>query len=353
MAIPLPENIKNIVWLQTAFLGDIILTTAAMDLVHRLRPNIRQHLITTPIGAAALKNSTFLDSITVFDKRGQSAFAGFRQVYRDLNSKQIARHETVLLLPHRSMRSSLLARYLAFPTVTYRESALSFLATATVTRVAVFHEAARVALLLEPLGFLREDILSVRPRLDPLPLLGTEAYYGIASSDMPLIGIAPGSHWGTKRWPIESFCSMVQSIAEAKRIGVVLLGSAEERQLTSRIAEMKLNVPVWNLAGETNLDDLRRIYPMLRMMISNDSSPIHYASAFNVPTLAIFGSTVPQLGFGPLADGSEVAELADLACRPCSDHGPKTCPLGHFKCMRDLTPEVVASRARQMLTLIN
>ena len=64
------------------------------------------------------------------------------------------------------------------------------------------------------------------------------------------------------------------------------------------------------------------------------------------PTLAVFGPTVPAFGFGPLAPGSVTAGVVDLACRPCDPHGPRVCPLGHWRCMRDQAPARIAEAAR-------
>jgi heptosyltransferase-2 len=164
------------------------------------------------------------------------------------------------------------------------------------------------------------------------------------------IGIAPGSVWATKRWPIESFLRLAKQLLSQTNARLLILGSADEK---AAAAELELGLAaeasrVINLAGRTSLDDLRAIYPSLSLLISNDSSPLHYASAFNVPSLAIFGATVPALGFGPLAEFSQVAQI-DLPCRPCSDHGPMVCPLGHFRCMKDLEPERLASMALTIL----
>jgi heptosyltransferase-2 len=67
------------------------------------------------------------------------------------------------------------------------------------------------------------------------------------------------------------------------------------------------------------------------------------------PTVAIFGPTVPEFGFGPLAPRASVVGHDGLPCRPCDRHGPRRCPLGHFRCMRELTPALVAERVRALL----
>ena len=69
----------------------------------------------------------------------------------------------------------------------------------------------------------------------------------------------------------------------------------------------------------------------------NDSAPMHFASAVNAPVTAVYCSTIPEFGFGPLSDESYVVEIAEpLDCRPCGLHGYKACPLGHFNCARNI-----------------
>ncbi len=70
----------------------------------------------------------------------------------------------------------------------------------------------------------------------------------------------------------------------------------------------------------------------------------------NTPTIAVFGPTVPEFGFGPLSDRARIAGHASLDCRPCDKHGPERCPLGHWRCMREITPDIVAQLARTLLS---
>jgi heptosyltransferase-2 len=101
--------------------------------------------------------------------------------------------------------------------------------------------------------------------------------------------------------------------------------------------------------GKLSLLGSSELLARARLLITNDSSPQHLASAMNTPTIAIFGPTVPAFGFGPLAPHSLIAELPDLPCRPCHHHGPPTCPLTHWKCMRDLSVDRVEELANQIL----
>ncbi len=333
-------DITDVVWLQTSFIGDIVITTAAFAALHKCLPNVKQHLITTPIGKAALEGHPLLASIHVFDKRQGGLGAMFR-LRREIKSLKL--NSAIILQPHKSLRSTLLSQIIGLPFITYTETNASWLATKRVPRVSVMHEADRIALLLEGLGLDRKEFLGSKPNLPQTNLPISASALG---QKRQWIGIAPGSVWATKRWPTPKFATLTQLLLDRPDTGVVLLGSKDEIPAAQFIEDAAIRTRpgardrVINLVGKTTLADLNGIYPRLSIVITNDSSPIHYASACNIPTVAIFGATVPAMGFGPLATGSKIAEI-DLPCRPCGAHGGATCPLGHFKCMNDLSVEAV------------
>lgn len=340
-------KVTDIVWLATGFIGDVILTTAGMELAGTKFPSVKQHLVTTAIGRKALAHARCVSSFVVLDKRGAGTIASFRSVRTELESKLSSRSGTLLFQTHRSFRSSLLSRYLGFSSVTYQETDLAFLTGTRVPRVAVFHEAARIALLLEPLGVGRDEIRMARPYLNKniLSSVIADVLTGISG---PVVAVAPGSVWGTKRWTAEGFTGLIDKLG-ADGIKTILIGSASEEEVALQIfAAVKIPELVINLAGKTQLEDLPGLFGKCSVLVSNDSSPIHFASAVNLPTVGVFGATVPEMGFGPLADRSTTAGV-NLPCRPCSDHGPMVCPLGHFQCMKNLTSESVYRQVRHIL----
>jgi len=353
-----PTQIDDIIWLQTAFLGDIVITTAALDLVKQELPNCRQHIITTPIGSAALKDHRSLDSIVAIDKKKQNLFQSVAAVRRHFHDLNLDKSKSVILQPHKSQRSSLLSKFLGIDTVTYKETNFSILAKTTIDRVAVLHEAERIALLTTALGIERKKTMGIRPSLGAIELQSNIPWQQkLLESNHPWIGISPGSVWGTKRWPGNYYSDLAELILAKYKINLVLMGSGEEKVICDEISKklfQKSDNPqrILNLAGQTSLGDLQAIYPKLKMLVANDSSAIHYASAFNIPTLSIFGSTVPSMGFGPLALNSLTAQIKDLNCRPCSDHGPSICPLGHFNCMNQLKPKTVFELAENILNKV-
>ena len=334
------SSFTRIVWLNTGFLGDIVLNTAAIRLAAQYWPQIQQYFISTKLGCHIVRPLSEINGTVVFDKREESLRGAMAQVKKDLQLLLgVDMTGAVILQPHRSARSTLLSRYLGLPLITYHETDLSFFfSTTRVSRVAIFHEAVRIALLLEPLGMKREDLLSAKPFL-PIAVLPDEGKWRreIKAFSGRLIGVAPSSQWGSKMWQREKYIALMRQLLQIEEVGLVLIGSLSEKKYVTEIAaKVGSSERLWNLAGQTSLDDLRGLFPLLRLLVSNDSSPIHYASAFNIPTVALFGATVPQMGFAPLADHSITLGVNNLACRPCSAHGPHTCPLGHFACMKRL-----------------
>ncbi len=341
-----PKNPSDIVWLSTGFIGDVILTTAGTELARKVFPKARQHVITTSLGVKALAHARGLTSLVAFNKRSKTTLRAFKDVKSGI-SGNLKPEETVLLQVHRSFRSTLLAQYLGFPTITYCETDLSFLAEEKVARVAVFKESARISLLLEPLGVDRKDIQNAKPYLNA-DSLRPEIADVLVGQVKNWVLVAPGSVWGTKRWTTEGFTQLTKMILNEGH-GVILVGSKAEEEVAAEIFKsIERTDALKNLVGVTALEDLPGVFKRCRLLVSNDSSPIHFASAVNLPTIAIFGATIPEMGFGPTADQSSSIGIS-LDCRPCSDHGPMVCPLGHFRCMKELSAEMVFEQIKPLL----
>jgi heptosyltransferase-2 len=100
---------------------------------------------------------------------------------------------------------------------------------------------------------------------------------------------------------------------------------------------------VLNACGALSLRESAALIGRARVLVTNDSAPLHLAQAMGTPTVALFGPTVPAFGFAPLNAGDAALGLEGLACRPCSKHGPARCPLGHHRCMTELSVEQVAA----------
>ena len=326
---------------QTSFLGDTVLSTPLLAQLANRGP---VDVVTTPAAAALLANHPAVRTLIVYDKRG--ADRGLLGLWRLARRLKAAGYD-VAFLAQGSWRSAALALLAGVPNrIGFSTSAGRLLYTKRVAYRDDLHHAARLLMLARPNG--REPTSAeLRPSLAPgaAEREAVDAFlraHGVRG-DEPLIAVAPGSVWATKRWPF--YPQLAEALAEVAR--VVVVGSAADTPLAGAIVAAAPGA--LDATGQLSLLASAELVGRSRVLVTNDSAPMHLASAMGTPTVAIFGPTVPTFGFGPLAPRASVMGHDALPCRPCDRHGPQRCPLGHHRCMRELTPSAVAERTRALL----
>ena len=329
--------------IQTSFLGDTVLTT---PLITELATRGPVDVVTTPASAPLLRNHPYVRSVIPYDKRGadRGVFGFVRMTARLRRLTYDAAY-----LAQGSIRSAALAVAAGVPRrIGFTTSAGRRLYNVRVEYREDLHHAARLLNLAVPERELAAA--DVRPRLYPgIPeryavdrLL---AFHEIADDGPPLVALAPASVWETKRWPY--YADLARLLGERAR--VVVIGGAEDRTLAEEVRGAAGN-GAFSAAGALTLLGSAELIRRCSALITNDSAPQHLASAVGTPTLSIFGPTVPQFGFGPLAEGSVAMGHGALACRPCDRHGPRRCPLRHWRCMREISAADVAARVFDILS---
>jgi heptosyltransferase-2 len=163
-----------------------------------------------------------------------------------------------------------------------------------------------------------------------------------AGIDQPFIVLAPGARWGTKRWP------GFPELAARLDLPSAVVGGAEDARLADGVVSAAPD-RARNAAGHLDLRESAALIDRAALVVTNDSLPLHLASALGRPSVAVFGPTSPAFGFGPLQPEDQVVEHPDLGCRPCSAHGPAACPLGHHRCMREIAVDQVLAAVRRRL----
>lgn len=329
--------------LQTSFLGDAVLTT---PLVAHLASSGEVDVLVTPASAALLTNDPAIREVIVYDKRGRDRGArGFVRTARLLRER---RYDAAYLCQG-SVRSGALVWSARIPRrVGFATSAGRRFYTAHLPAYDGVHHAARLLSLATGRSDGPAPDEAIRPRLFP----GDAERAAVDAllrrhewSGEPLVALAPGSIWGTKRWP--GYAELAPMLSDVGR--VVVIGAAADHAHAAAVAETMAPGRVIDATGQLSLLGSAELIGRARAIVTNDSAPLHLASAMNTPTVAIFGPTVPEFGFGPLAERSTVMGHADLACRPCDRHGPQRCPLGHWRCMREISPQQVADALRTLL----
>jgi len=327
--------------IQTSFLGDMVLTT---PLIGQLATSGPVDVLATPAAATLLANNPDVRETIVYDKRGTDRGArGFVRLARALRG----RHYAAAYLAQGSVRSGALAAVSGIDRrVGFSTSAGRRFYTIRIPYIENTHHAARLLSLAtgDPARDLSRSAL--RPRLYPgqAERAAVDAVVGPVRSGEPLVAMAPGSVWATKRWPY--FAELAAALRDVGRI--VVLGAEVDRPLAEEIVGAAQGRAV-DATGRLSLLASAELISRAALLVTNDSAPLHLASAMNTPTIAVFGPTVPEFGFGPLADASNVVGNMDLTCRPCDRHGPQKCPLGHWRCMREISPEHVAGLAQSLI----
>ena len=329
--------------IQTSFLGDVVLTT---PLIAELAKRGTVDVLVTPTGAAALANNPAIRSVIPYDKRGTYGSAmGLWQTIREIRAR---RPYDAAYLAQGSFRSGLIAMMTgATERIGFASSTGRVLYTTQLPYRPERHHAERLWSLAMSDCADPPSRDQVRPRLYP-----SDADRGKidsllrqnGSTDEPFVALAPGSAWGTKRWPY--FPDLAKRLVDDYRVAIV--GSKADLELATQIINGLPDERVINGIGLPLLTSAELI-GRARSIVTNDSAPQHLASAMGTPTLTIFGPTVPEFGFGPIAERHAVAGHDSLSCRPCHRHGPQRCPLGHWRCMRELTPDYVSSLLTEVL----
>jgi len=161
------------------------------------------------------------------------------------------------------------------------------------------------------------------------------------------IGVNPGSVWPTKRWWLEGFADFI-ALARAKLdCQILLFGGPEDSAVVKQLAERSAGGAI-DLAGKFSLRELPAAIDRCQVFVTNDSGPMHIAVARQVPTVAIFCATTPDLGFYPYSNRAVVIQKP-LACRPCTSHGGRRCPLVHENCIRQIPPQTVLAAVEKLL----
>lgn len=342
-AAPAPES-PSVLVIQSAFLGDSLLTLPLARDLKKTLPGCRTTVLTLPGTADIFRGSPWVDEVLLDDKRGEhSGPRGLWRLAMELRGRRFA----VALVPHRSLRSALLAWLSKTPRrIGFSSSAGWWLLTDQVPFTWLMHDLERNLALLKPLAsaagagdpvYVSQDgaaqsALDSRLEADGVP------------SGASLVGVHPGSAWETKRWPEERFTEVCRQLARQGR-RVVLVGGKQDKELCARVAAAS---GALDWAGRTTLPELRALMGRLCLFITNDSGPMHLATAAGVPTIGLFGPTTRELGFFPYGPGHKVLEH-ELSCRPCGLHGGRSCPHGHFLCMRLITTAEVLAAASELL----
>lgn len=330
----------RILIIHTAFIGDIVLSTPLIKKIKDTYPDSDITYVTTPSGEAILKNNPHLNNIIVYDKRGEhKGISGVWQLGKRLRYENF----NMVITPHRYLRSSILSWLSRSPIRKgYDIASGSCLFTEKIKYDRTKHEVEKLLSFVDPENKKRYEIELYPGEKEKMK--GDNLWKENLLEDKKVVVLAPGSKWFTKQWPVEYFNKLAESLKKLSNVRLIVVGGKDE-----------INLPIEkentiDMRGKTSLLELADILSRADVVVTNDSSPIHIASAFKKPRIfALFGPTIEKFGFFPWSLNSKVFQVDGLKCRPCGIHGGKSCPEKHFKCMRDILPEEVFNEIKKYL----
>ncbi|OGC93779.1 MAG: lipopolysaccharide heptosyltransferase II [candidate division Zixibacteria bacterium RBG_16_53_22] len=326
--------------IQTAFPGDVILASPVFEALKYRERDCLTTAIVRPESASILENNPFVDNILIFDKYGaDKGISGLFKVASRLKGYDRA------IVIQRYFRSALIPFLARIPQrIGFHNSAARPLFTSRIEYDRRKHEVKRC---LDLIGENDPDN-RFRPRIyiDRQISLKADELLNQKGITYNFAVIAPGSVWATKRYA--HYPALIDLIYDKLDLPVVLVGGPDDNDLAAFVTRSVAHMP-HDLCGQTSLMQSAAIISKARIVFCNDSAPAHMAAALGTPVVAIFGPTVPAFGFSPYSENSAVVDIGHLDCRPCSSHGTRKCPRGHFKCMNELSPEKVLETGRLLL----
>ena len=326
------SKVNHVLIIQTAFLGDAILITSLLEKIRCESPHTLIHLLVRKGNVAIFEAYPHPVQVWSYDKSNKRR--SWMELFRAFSSLRFDQ----VFVAQRFFGMGLLSILIgAKRVVGFDKNPLSFFFSEKVAHSwgDGSHEIERNTKLLT--SWLGDKVHQPLLKTDSTPYL-----------QIPYICISPGSVWETKRVPLAIWIEMIHRLP--KDLPIVLMGAPNEVHLSNEIAAACLEHTIHNETGKHGLLAAIGIYQHALLAYVNDSGPLHICSATNTPTVAVFCSTVPSFGFGPLAAWNRVVQAKEpLACKPCGDHGKKQCPLGHFACGFGISSKELAASYQELL----
>lgn len=327
-------------------LGDVVLATTAVEILKSSHPSADVDFLVKKEYSELLEGNENIRRVIPFDSReAHKGITGLFAIVRELKKEGY----THLVDLHGNLRSRIISALLwGSKTYRYDKQVIKRRLLLRGFRPHIKHtvDAYFMALgsLLVGVGFKPAPTIHLSAGEERR----SEEFLHITgiSKNAVLLGLNPGAKWPTKRWTEEGFIEIGKRTISELGSKVLVFGGPNEKRLCERIAE-GIGEGAFSVAGKTGLKETAALIKRCNVFVTNDSGPMHIATAVGTPVVAIFGPTVRGFGFTPL--GKSVVVEKALKCRPCSLHGSDSCPKGHFECMKGIGADMVFKNVKEMV----
>lgn len=318
--------------IQTAFIGDVVLATGLVEKLHQHFPDAQIDFLLRKGNEGLLKDHPFIHEVLIWNKK-ENKWKNLLRMRREIRRRQ---YDKVINIQRFASTGWLTAFSGGKETIGFDKNPFSRLFNKRIKhhigeKGVVQHETERNHDLIRHFT----DDTPARPRLYPA---GGDRQAAASYKKGRYLTISPSSVWFTKQYPLKKWVSFINKVSA--QYTIYLLGGPGDAKRAERIRVSVERPAVFNLCGKLNFLQSAALMEDAAMNYVNDSAPLHFASATNAPVTAVYCSTVPAFGYGPLSDKSFVVEVEEtLPCRPCGLHGRKACPEGHFNCAQHIKDE--------------
>jgi len=327
---------EKILLIQTASIGDVILITPLIEKLNFFYNNSKIDLLIKKGNESLFVNHPYLHQVFIWDKKDKK----YQNLLKLLFEIRLNKYDIVFNVQRFASTGLLTVLSGARQTIGFNKNPLSLFFSIRkphkIKGKEVLHEIERNLSLI---SHLKSDI-KFRVKLYP----STKDYALVSQyKTVRYICVAPASLWFTKQFPKEKWIDFLKKTDQNLRL--YMLGSKQDSELCSFIIRESGYKNAINLSGKLSFLESAALMQDALMNFVNDSSPLHLASSVNAPVTAIYCSTIPEFGFGPLSENSAIIQVSEkLNCRPCGLHGFKKCPKGHFKCAKDIDVNLLLDR---------
>jgi heptosyltransferase-2 len=321
------------------WIGDAVMATPALAAIRTTFPAAHVAVVANPLVAALFTFHPCCDRVIVFDKRGRHQGAGgFWRLCRELRRE---RFDLAILLQN-AFEAAFMAALAGIPRrAGYRTDGRRLLLNHGIPAVDKKHGLHHVDYYLQMLRQLGIAADNRAPRLALTPAEEERAEKILGPGEW--LAVNPGASYGAaKRWFPERFAAVADALAAEYGMQVVLTGGPGEKEIGADIERAMGTAPL-NLIGRTAVRELMAVLARCRLMVTNDSGPMHVAAAFNVPLVAVFGPT-DHATTSPATDNCRIVRTP-VDCAPCL---LRECPIDH-RCMTGVTADMVLAAARDLL----
>ncbi|MBD3290494.1 lipopolysaccharide heptosyltransferase II [candidate division KSB1 bacterium] len=327
------SSYKKILIIQTAFLGDVIMSTPLVRAARQTFPDAKIDVLTIPETAIVFEHNPHVNEILHFDKRQlRKKLVAFFKVVSQIRSRKY----DLAISIQSSMTSSLLMLLGGVPERT--GFARQKLVTMPVTHKRGYHVRIRYLKLLKYFSDEEFDAQSELFWTDQEESKAEKLIAECRRNHKFVLGVAPGSIRNTKQYPKHYYAELLR-LLKNDEIQVVLFGAKNEQQLCKDISRDSAS-DAMVMAGKLSVLESAALIEKVDLMLTNDSAPLHIANAVKTDVYAFFGPTVRRFGCYPYRSNDRMLEI-ELYCRPCSKHGTRKCPESHFRCMLENPPHKI------------